>query len=350
MGKFFDDEIDKSTVVWLGTVAVGTVFVYVSSALNQIPNVPENANLSRNYYSAYNNDYLRKIQSNNFINCTEKEILNELVEVMSAMNKNTTHLKLNYKQVLSNRFKEFNFTPERIKAIQSNQAKNVTKNELQHLMQISAIYDVYQFLSAQSSVRLGLQENLSVTEEIDQNNRYLLSLNGCRSTLMNDTNQLMNLAEKSFVEFIKQCNVEKSQNCLEPEVVFVDGATGEIDQEWQVQTRVKKLPREMFGHTELRKCLVMEFDTQKAFNAFLGHLSARGVDVDKLISKAQQIIIQQMEREAKENQTRNLPLHQTAGKPAITETVTIKEKKSRLINNFKIKKINKFEQDKSIEK
>ncbi len=362
MEKLLDNEIDSKTASWIGVATFGTLLMYVSTGLNQIPNVPENGNLRKSYSRTFESvtnvqlqaDYaktLHAIECDVFEHATDSqdELVGELVKVLSAVNKNTTHLKLNYKQMLKNRFRDFEFTHEQIKAIQTGKIKNLTAEKLHQLWCLTAMYETYQFLDAQSLVRLGIYKQVKPVEKIDQSNRYLQTLAHGKHQTVEDVETLMSMMETSITKFIelddKENKVKKS-HFTQPSVTFVDGVTGKSDKDWEVCSLAKMLPRQMFGDTDLRQCLVMELMTQKALNAFLGKLKAYNCDVDALIEQAQTVIMAQMEQESQKVEPRKiLPLQQTAGKASANDQA-VQRKKSQLVPQLiKLKKDNEQVQE-----
>ena len=346
MKKLLDDEIDSKTATWISVASGSAIFVYISTALNQIPNVPENANLRKCYTRTFESVTNIELQTNylktwqdleqnieNINNSSQEKIVHELAKIIKEINQNTTYLKLNYKQMLINRFKNFEFTRERIKAIQAGEIKKLSQEELNQLLCLVAMNDIYQFLNAQSLVRLGLYEQVKPVEEIDQYNSYMQTLLKGKHKTTDDLETLINIVEKSILKFINldsKENRNKNGVFLQPSVVFVDGVNGEVDNGWQIHSQAKLLPRRLFGDTDLRECLIMELMIQKSLNAFLGELKARGYDVDTIIRQAQASAIEQIAEESKKPEVRNiLPLRQLAGRISANENA--EQKKSRCV-------------------
>jgi len=346
MKNLLDDEIDSKTATWIGVASGSAIFVYISTALNQIPNVPENANLRKCYTRTFESvtkiqlqtSYLKTWQDleqniENINNSSQEKIVHELAKIIKEINQNTTYLKLNYKQMLINRFKNFEFTKEKITAIQKGEIKKLTKEELSQLYCLVVMNDIYQFLNAQSLIRLGLYEQTKPVEEIDQSNRYLEILANNKHKRTDDFKSLITLVESSIQKFIKLENKEsenKNNVILQPSVVFVNGIDDKVDYGWQAHLQAKSLPRKLFGDTDLRECLTMELMIQKSLNAFLEELKARGYDVETIIRQAQAIVIEQIAEESKKPEVRNiLPLQQSAGRISANENA--EQKKSRCV-------------------
>ncbi len=344
MKKRFTEEVDCSSVPMYSLVTGGVLLMYLSSALDQIPNVPENGQLRKSYECAYEVVMNQQNFQNTKIvndNVTQDELLNQLVDVMSVMYKNTTYLKLNYKQMLSNRFKKYEFTPERIKEIQTGQGKKASKDEQKHLLEISVMYDVYQFLNAELIVNLGNDKNIISKDEIDQKNHYLDALKRENCDFVTSNEKLIKLAELSFNNFAEQNCKEKKfeKNSLTPIVKFVDAKTDKVDDGWENYAKAKLLPSDRFGDMDLKKCLLMDLEILKTFVNDLLELKKCGYDIDNLVGQAQKLLIKRMEEETKKAEQQNLPLQQTAGKVTTSENVITK--KSRFVPvKMKLKKIN----------
>lgn len=352
MDKQKEFYIDSSTIAMVSVACGGLLSIYIDSALNQIPNVPENGNLRKefehNFEYVLDNKLLYDYQnilheiedSFNKKQLSEDEVVTELVKILGTTNNNTKYLQMNYKQMMMNRLKNSEITPERLKEISNKQYKNVTKKELDYFLRISAMHDVSRFLSAELQLRSGMDR--PAEQKVNQNNRYLQVTNDEKNDFsVNKFKQLLDNFEKSLIKYINlgQTNKLKDKALSQPDVLFVD-MQDLPEKDWQVHATAKFLPSKLYGDTDLRECLIMEFMIQKSLNEFLEKLVDCGYDVDVLLSKVQKIIIEKESEAAKKAENKNIvPMQQTAGKNVVGEEPKTK-KKSQFVEKFlKLKKM-----------
>ncbi len=350
----------ESVIIFV--VSGGFLTAYLSAALNQIPNIPENANLRKHYEKVFEqvvdakleNDYLKGLSvdyGTDITKVSEDKIVDDLVNLVGCMNQNTKYLQLNYKQMIGNRLKKFEITEDRIKEINEKSGKPATKKESEYLLQIAAMHDVYQFLSTTYRAHSGKEKDAESEEMINQNNHYNQHLNN--GDLVKDFSALLDAGENSMIKFINFDRKDpegKVTTLLNPEVLYFN-ENGKVDKEWQIHLISHLMQSKFFGDNDLRKCLAMELLMQKSFNDFLGKLATSGYDVNKILVKVQKNLIEKERADAlketeQSTETKNVvPMQQTAGKVASTNNVETQKKKSQFIQLFMKLRATKNEQE-----
>ena len=207
--KFFN----KSEFGFISTISGGMLIAYISAAVNQIPNVPENGNLRKEYEHTFeyichdklSNKYVENLRhlenSDGVEKLGEVKLIEHLVEIIGTMNKETKYLQLNYQQMLNNRLNKFEISEKRIQEIQEKNGKPITREEKKQLLQVSAMQDVSNYLYTMYVTRLGMKSNF---QPVFKENNYFQVIKN--NDLQKNLIDLLNAGEKSFLKII---NYEK---------------------------------------------------------------------------------------------------------------------------------------------
>ncbi len=346
MEKYEEDNFfDNSEFRYIFKISSGILVAYLGAALNQIPNVPENGNLRKEYEHTFEDicngklsnktKYLQQIERvDELQKLDESKLIEDLVTIIGAMNQDTKYLYLNYQQMLNNRLIKFDLSEKRIQEIHEKKGKPITKDEKRQLLQVSVMQDVSNYLHTMYELRSGMKSDLQL---VMGNNKYLQVTKN--NDLKKNLIDLLNAGEKSFVEII---NYERGEThpkifgLLNPDIMYFD-ENGKSDRDFYLFSISNQMPHALFGDEDLCKCLVMELFLQKSLNEYLGKLAVAGHDVNAILAVVQEILIEkETALEAKRNfentkKQNIMPLQQTAGKTSNHEA---SKKKTQFIQKF----------------